>query len=98
MTLTIPARSAPTAKSGTPTTTRKVAAARSRMSRSAPISAGPIRRRDRRWSCARVGRGDTEMPGINAQYLGMALQVAELDHDNLEYFRHCSAHDFHLPA
>ena len=38
------------------------------------------------------------MPGIQAQYLGMPLQVADLDHENLEYFRHCAAHDFHLQA
>jgi len=34
------------------------------------------------------------MPGIQATYLGMPLQLAELDHENLEYFKHCAAHDF----
>ena len=38
------------------------------------------------------------MPGIQAQYLGMGLQLADLDHENLEYFKHCAAHDFHLQA
>jgi uncharacterized OB-fold protein len=38
------------------------------------------------------------MPGIQAQYLGMPLQIADLDHENLEYFKYCAAHDFHLQA
>ena len=38
------------------------------------------------------------MPGIQATYLGMPLQLSDLDHENLEYFRHCAAHDFHLQA
>src|SRR5215210_6406248 len=38
------------------------------------------------------------MPGIQAQYLGMPLQLADLDHENLEYFKYCAAHDFHLQA
>jgi len=33
---------------------------------------------------------------INVDYLGMPLQVDGLDHENLTYFRHCAAHDFHL--
>jgi len=33
---------------------------------------------------------------IRAEYLGMSLQIDDLDHENLEYFRHCAAHDFHL--
>jgi uncharacterized protein len=33
---------------------------------------------------------------INAQYLGMALDVNDLDTENLTYFRHCAAHEFHL--
>jgi len=24
----------------------------------------------------------------------MPLQLGDLDHENLEYFRHCAAHDF----
>ena len=35
---------------------------------------------------------------INAEYLGMPLRVSDLDIENLEYFRHCAAHDFHLQA
>ena len=31
-----------------------------------------------------------------ANYLGMALRVDDLDVENLEYFKHCAAHDFHL--
>jgi len=33
---------------------------------------------------------------INAAYLGMALDVNDLDIENVEYFKHCAAHDFHL--
>ncbi len=35
---------------------------------------------------------------ITAQYLGMPLQVDHLDHENLDYFKHCAAHNFHLQA
>jgi len=35
---------------------------------------------------------------IKAQYLGMPLDVSELDTENLEYFRFCAAHDFRLQA
>ena len=35
---------------------------------------------------------------IQAQYLGMALDVSELDVENLDYFRHCARHEFHLQA
>ncbi|HUH86306.1 MAG TPA: OB-fold domain-containing protein [Stellaceae bacterium] len=35
---------------------------------------------------------------ITAQYLGMPLDVSELDGENLEYFRFCAAHDFRLQA
>ena len=38
------------------------------------------------------------MPGIQATYLGMPLQLADLDHENLDYFKYCAAHDFHLQA
>ena len=31
-----------------------------------------------------------------ATYLGMPLDVNELDVENIEYFRHCAAHAFHL--
>src|SRR5262249_37600198 len=35
---------------------------------------------------------------ITANYLGMPLDVSALDTENLEYFRYCAAHDFHLQA
>ena len=35
---------------------------------------------------------------IQAQYLGMPLSIDDLDIENLEYFKHCAAHDFHLQA
>jgi uncharacterized OB-fold protein len=38
------------------------------------------------------------MAGIEADYLGMPLQLADLEVENTEYFRHCAAHDFHLQA
>ena len=70
------------------------------MSRSAPISAGPTRRPRRRWSCGAAehrDRGDRTMPN-RGEYLGMGLQLDDLDLENLEYFQHCAAHDFHLQA
>ncbi len=36
------------------------------------------------------------MPGIRADYMGMALSIDDLDGENLAYFKHCSQHDFHL--
>jgi len=35
---------------------------------------------------------------IRGEYLGMTLTVDDLDIENLEYFRHCAEHDFHLQA
>ncbi len=35
---------------------------------------------------------------IKAQYLGMPLDISELDAENLEYFRYCAGHAFHLQA
>jgi uncharacterized OB-fold protein len=35
---------------------------------------------------------------ITGNYLGMALTIEDLDHENVDYFRHCAAHDFHLQA
>jgi uncharacterized OB-fold protein len=35
---------------------------------------------------------------IRAEYLGMGLTVDDLDVENLEYFRHCAEHGFHLQA
>jgi uncharacterized protein len=41
----------------------------------------------------------TETPmDIRANYLGMPLEISELDGENLTYFRHCAAHAFHLQA
>ena len=33
---------------------------------------------------------------IQATYLGMPLHVDDLDGENLAFFKHCAAHDFHL--
>jgi hypothetical protein len=33
---------------------------------------------------------------VQGNYLGMALDVNDLDVENLAYFKHCAAHDFHL--
>ncbi len=33
---------------------------------------------------------------INAEYLGMNLQVDGLDNENQAYFGHCAKHEFHL--
>jgi uncharacterized OB-fold protein len=33
---------------------------------------------------------------IQARYLDMPLDISDLDVENLAYFRHCAAHDFHL--
>jgi len=33
---------------------------------------------------------------IRGEYLGMGLTVDDLDIENIEYFRHCAEHDFHL--
>jgi uncharacterized OB-fold protein len=35
---------------------------------------------------------------ITAKHLGMPLDVSELDTENLDYFRHCAEHAFHLQA
>jgi uncharacterized OB-fold protein len=35
---------------------------------------------------------------IKAQYLGMPLDLSELDGENLAYFRYCATHDFRLQA
>jgi hypothetical protein len=35
---------------------------------------------------------------IRGEYLGMTLTVDDLDIENLEYFRHCAEHNFHLQA
>src|ERR1700730_831879 len=66
------------------------------MLRSAPISAGRTRRPPRRWSCgAAEGRG---IMAVRGEYRGMGLTVDDLDVENLEFFRHCAEHDFHLQA
>ena len=33
---------------------------------------------------------------IQGTYLGMPLTIDDLDVENLAYFKHCAAHDFHL--
>ena len=35
---------------------------------------------------------------IDLEYLGMPLGISDLDGENLEYFRHCAEHNFHLQA
>src|ERR1700751_1634524 len=40
-------------------------------------------------------REEREM-AIRGDYLGMALSIDDLDGENVEYFRHCAEHDFHL--
>jgi uncharacterized protein len=35
---------------------------------------------------------------LRGEYLGMLLTIDDLDVENLEYFRHCAGHDFHLQA
>ncbi|MEE9278089.1 MAG: OB-fold domain-containing protein [Dehalococcoidia bacterium] len=33
---------------------------------------------------------------VEAEYLGLSLSIDDLDVENLEYFRYCAQHDFHL--
>ena len=33
---------------------------------------------------------------VKGEYLGMALSIDDLDGENLGYFKHCAAHQFHL--
>jgi uncharacterized OB-fold protein len=33
---------------------------------------------------------------VQGEYMGMNLTVDDLDHENIDYFRYCAAHDFHL--
>jgi uncharacterized OB-fold protein len=35
---------------------------------------------------------------LRGEYLGMLLTIDDLDVENLEYFRHCAGHNFHLQA
>ena len=35
---------------------------------------------------------------IQAEYLGMALSIDDLDGENLAYFRYCADHEFHLQS
>src|ERR1041384_4069525 len=35
---------------------------------------------------------------IEGHYLGMGLRIDDLDVENVEYFKHCAAHDCHLQA
>ena len=34
--------------------------------------------------------------GVQGTYLGMPLAIDDLDVENLAYFKHCAAHNFHL--
>ena len=34
--------------------------------------------------------------GVQGTYLGMPMAIDDLDVENLAYFKHCAAHDFHL--
>src|SRR5258708_37865301 len=38
------------------------------------------------------------MATIDGDYMGMNLRLDDLDVENVEYFRHCVAQDFHLPS
>ncbi|MFI5001353.1 MAG: Zn-ribbon domain-containing OB-fold protein, partial [Reyranellales bacterium] len=38
------------------------------------------------------------MATIDGDYMGMGLRIDDLDVENVEYFKHCAAHDFHLQA
>ena len=33
---------------------------------------------------------------VSGDYMGMTLSIDDLDGENLAYFKHCAAHDFHL--
>ena len=33
---------------------------------------------------------------LTGDYMGMSLSVEDLDGENVAYFKHCAAHDFHL--
>jgi uncharacterized OB-fold protein len=35
---------------------------------------------------------------IEGNYLGMTLRIDDLDVENVEYFKYCAEHDFHLQA
>ncbi|MFL5265176.1 MAG: Zn-ribbon domain-containing OB-fold protein, partial [Stellaceae bacterium] len=35
---------------------------------------------------------------IRGEYMGMGLTLDDLDIENVEYFRHCAEHDFHLES
>jgi uncharacterized protein len=35
---------------------------------------------------------------IRGEYMGMGLTLDDLDTENVEYFRHCAEHDFHLQS
>ena len=47
---------------------------------------------------AAADRKEERDMAIRGEYLGMTLTVDDLDIENLEYFRHCAEHDFHLQA
>ena len=41
-------------------------------------------------------RGQHGEKMISAQYLGMPVEINDLDHENLDYFAYCAKHDFRL--
>jgi uncharacterized protein len=50
-------------------------------------------------SAAEVHVNDEKKHGekmISAHYLGMPLEINDLDHENLDYFAYCAKHDFRL--
>ena len=44
--------------------------------------------------CAEIRKHGEKM--ISAHYLGMPLEINDLDHENLDYFAYCAKHDFRL--
>ena len=38
------------------------------------------------------------MATIDGEYMGMGLRIDDLDVEDVAYFKHCAAHDFHLQA
>ena len=57
---------------------------------------GQSRAPARPWSCGAAEGRRREPWRIQATYLGMPLQLDDLDVENLAYFKHCAAHNFHL--
>src|ERR1044072_436036 len=83
------------ASASTPRTIARSVAARSRTAKGRTTWAGPSPAGDRPWSCG-AAKGRKRTMGIQATYLGMPLQLDDLDVENLAFFKHCAAHTFHL--